>query len=119
MDPPFIWGGELSNEVVLNEELDDLFAQALGCKGLDGRSFPLDLEGDILDGLLGHPVILLVCVLQLRRTSQLQTDRLPEEARSWAASFSLLVQSPLSKPSPPYRLLLLLLLLLLLFLLLL
>ena len=63
MDPPFILGGELSYEVVLNEELDDLFAQASSRKGLDGRSFPLDLEGDILNRLLGHPGILLACVL--------------------------------------------------------
>ena len=71
-------GGELSNEVVLNEEFDDLFAQAPCCKGPDGRSFPLDLEGDILNGLLGHPAIYLGCILRLRRTSRLQSDRLPE-----------------------------------------
>ena len=55
MDPPFIRGGELPDEVVLNEELDDMFAQVAGRKGLDGRSFSLDLDGDILDGLLGLP----------------------------------------------------------------
>ena len=70
--------GELSNEVILNEELDDLLAQAHGCEGTYGRSLPLDLEGDILKGLLGHPVTLMGCVLRLRRTSRLQSDRLPE-----------------------------------------
>ena len=55
MDPPFIWGGELPDEVVLDEELDDMSAQAAGRKGPDGRSFPLDIDGDILDGMLGHP----------------------------------------------------------------
>ena len=63
-------GGELSDEVVLTEELDDMFAQALGRKGPNGRSFPLDLEGDILDGLLGHPGYLLVCVYWQLLTSR-------------------------------------------------
>ncbi len=63
MDLQFVWGGELPDKAVLNEELDDLFAQAAGRKGPDGRSFPLDLDGDILDGQLGHQGILLVCVL--------------------------------------------------------
>ena len=63
MDPPFVQGGELSDEVVLNEELDDLFAQASGRKGPYGRSFPLDLEGGIVNGLLGYPGVLLICVL--------------------------------------------------------
>jgi len=31
-----------------------MFAQASGREGLDGRSFPFDLDGDILDGLAGH-----------------------------------------------------------------
>ena len=54
MDPPVFRGGELSDELVLNEELDDLFAKVPGYKGSDGRSFPLDLEGDMVDGLLGQ-----------------------------------------------------------------
>ena len=52
-------GGEFSDELVLNEELDDLFAQAPGRKGPAGRSFPLDLEGYMVDGLLGHPWVTL------------------------------------------------------------
>ncbi len=68
MDPPLIRGGELSDEVVFDEELDGMFANVSGWEEPDGRPFSLDLEGDILDGLLGHPVIPLVCVLQLRRT---------------------------------------------------
>jgi len=63
VDLPFIRRGELSDEVVLNEELDDLFAQASGRKGSDMRAFPLDLEGDIVNGLLGHPGIMLVSIL--------------------------------------------------------
>ncbi len=55
MDPLVFRGGELFVELVLNEELDDLFAQAPGCKGPDGRSFTLDLEEGMVDGLLGHP----------------------------------------------------------------
>ena len=63
MDPLFIREVELSDEVVLNEEVDDLLAQASGRKGLNGRSFPLDLEGGIVNGLLEHPGVLLICVL--------------------------------------------------------
>jgi hypothetical protein len=55
VDPPFVRGGKLSDEVVINEELDDMFAQAPGSEGPYGRSFPLDLEGGIIDRLLGHP----------------------------------------------------------------
>jgi hypothetical protein len=56
VDPPFVRGGELSDEVVLSEELDDLFTQVPGGEGPDGRFLSLDLDGDILDGQLGHPV---------------------------------------------------------------
>ena len=59
MDPPIFRGGELSDELVLNDELDDLFAQAPGRKGPNGRSFPLDLEGGMVDVLLGHPGVTL------------------------------------------------------------
>jgi hypothetical protein len=54
VDPQVFPGGELCDELVLYEELDDLFAQAPGCKGLDGRSFPLEFEEDMVDGLLVH-----------------------------------------------------------------
>ena len=52
--PGGVGGGELPNEVLLDEELDNDFAQAAGREGPHGRSFSLDLDGDILDGLLGH-----------------------------------------------------------------
>ena len=54
VDPPVLRGGEPSGELVLNEELDDLFTQALGCEGPYGRSFPFVLEGGMVDGLLRH-----------------------------------------------------------------
>ena len=54
MDSPFLWGGELYDELFFNEEIDDLFAQ-VSCRVRSyGRSFPFDLDGDIFDGLLGH-----------------------------------------------------------------
>ena len=94
MDPPFVGGRdlELPNEVVLNEELGGLFAQVAGRKGSDGRSFPFDLEGDILKGLLVHQVVRLICVLPLRRTDRLRlrSDRIPEQASSWTTFVSLL-----------------------------
>ena len=54
MDPPVVGGREFPDEVFLDEELDNLFAQTAGREGLDGRSFPFDLDGDILDWLFGH-----------------------------------------------------------------
>ena len=59
MDLPVFRVGKLSDELVLNEELNDMFAQALGRKGPYGRSFPLDLEGGMVGGLLGHPGVTL------------------------------------------------------------
>ena len=54
MDPPVVGGREITDEVFLDEVFDNLFAQTSGREGPDGRSLPFDLEGDILDGLLGH-----------------------------------------------------------------
>ena len=54
MDSPFLWWGEISDELFLGEELDDLFAQVSYREGPGGRSFSLDLDGGIVDELLGH-----------------------------------------------------------------
>ena len=54
MDPPVVRGREFPDEIFLDEELDNLFAQTAGREGQDGRSFPFDLDGDILNWLLGH-----------------------------------------------------------------
>ena len=43
-----------------------------------GRSFPLDLHGDILDGLLGHPGDCVCLRLVVASYGRLQSDRLPE-----------------------------------------
>ena len=55
-----------------------MFAQASGREGLDGRSFPFDLERGMVNGLLRHPGVLLIRVVSLRRTRWLRSDRLPE-----------------------------------------
>ncbi len=52
VDPPFVWGGEFPEEVVLDAELDCLSAQVAGREGSYGRFFPFDLDGGIFDGLL-------------------------------------------------------------------
>ena len=52
VDPPILRGGELSDELVFREELDDLLAQAPGCEGPSWRSFTFNLEGGMVDGLL-------------------------------------------------------------------
>ena len=78
MDPPFVAGRELPDEVVLNAELDGMFAQVAGRKGPHGRSFPLDLDGDILDGLLGYPVVIVRLRLVAASYGWLQSDRLTE-----------------------------------------
>ena len=52
MDSPLLRGGELSEELVLREEFDDLFAQTLGGEGPHWRSLPFYLDGGIDDGLL-------------------------------------------------------------------
>ena len=67
VDPPVVGGREFPDEVFLDEQLDSLFAQVAGREGPHGRSFPFDLDGDILDRLLGHSEQVL-CVLWLRRT---------------------------------------------------
>jgi hypothetical protein len=54
VDSSFLWRGELSDELFLNEELDDLFAQVSCREGSDGHSFYLDLDGGIVDGMLEH-----------------------------------------------------------------
>ena len=71
-------GGELPDEVVFNEELDGMLAQGVGRKGPHGRSFPLDLDGDILDGLLAHPGDFVCLRLVAASYGRLQSDRLPE-----------------------------------------
>ena len=54
MDSPFLRAGELSDELFLGEELDDMFAQVSCRKGPYERSFAFDLDGVIVNGLLGH-----------------------------------------------------------------
>ena len=88
VDPPDIGGREFPDEVFLDEQLDSLFAQATGREGPYGRSFPFDLDGDILDGLLGHSEQVW-CVLWLRRTERLLSDRLPEKTQSCVAVIDL------------------------------
>ena len=78
VDPPFLGRRELPDEIVLNEELDGLFAQVAGRKGPHGRSFSRDLDGDILDGLLGHPVVIVRLRLVVASHGRLQSERLPE-----------------------------------------
>ena len=79
MDPPFVRGGELPDEVVLNEELDDLFAQVTGGEGPDGRSFFLDLDGGIVNRQLGHPEVASLVRLVATSYGRLLSDRLPEK----------------------------------------
>ena len=69
MDSPLLQGGELSDELVLREEFDNLLAQVLGGEWPHKRSLPFDLDGGIDDGLLLHPMC--GCVLLLRRTGWL------------------------------------------------
>ncbi len=57
VDPPLVWGGEFSDEFVLDEAFDDPLAQVAGCEGPDWRSLPFDLDGGIVDGQLGHPEV--------------------------------------------------------------
>ncbi len=79
MDPPFVRGGELPDEVVLNEELDDLFTQVTGGEGPGGRSVPFDLDGGIVDGQLGHPEVAGLVRLVAASYGRLLSDRLPEK----------------------------------------
>jgi hypothetical protein len=78
VDPPLIGGGELPNEVLLDEELDIMFIQAAGREGPHGRSFSLDLDGDILDGLLGHSGGLVGLRLVAASYGRLRSDRISE-----------------------------------------
>ena len=88
MDPPLIGGREFPDEVFLDEELDSLFAQAAGREGPYGRSFPFDLDGDILD-ILGHSEVAFELRLELRLEAtsyeRLLSDRIPEETRRWCS----------------------------------
>ena len=52
VDSPLLRGGELSDELALLEEFDDLLAHAPGGEGPRMRSLPFALEGGIDDGLL-------------------------------------------------------------------
>ena len=81
MDPPVIGGREFPDEVFLDEELDNLFAQAAGREGPHGRSFSFDLDGDILDGLLGHSEESIGLRLVAASYGRLRSDRIPEKAR--------------------------------------
>ncbi len=57
MDTPFIGGREFPGKAFLDKELDGMFAQAAGGEGPHGRSLSLDLDVDIVNGLLGHPEV--------------------------------------------------------------
>ncbi len=81
MDPPLIGGRELPDEVFLDEELDSMFAQVAGRKGPHGRYFSLDLNGDILDGLLGHSENSVELRLEASSYGRLRSDRIPEKTR--------------------------------------
>ena len=78
MDLPFVRGGELPDEIVLNEELDDMFAQIMGGKGPDGRSLSFDLDGGIVNGQLGYPEVAGLVRLVAASYGRLLSDRLPE-----------------------------------------
>ncbi len=81
VNPPFVGGGELAGDAVLDEELDGMFAQVACCEGPHGRSLSLDLDADIVDGLLGHP--------EVRKLLRL-------EAASWLNSVCSLLRSPVT-----------------------
>ena len=81
MDTPVIGGREIPDEVVFDEELDRMFAQAAGCEGSYGRSFPVDLDGDILKGLLGHSVGFVELRLAAASYDRLRFNRIPEKTR--------------------------------------
>ena len=71
-------GGYLPNEVLLDEEFDNLFAQAAGREGPHGRSFSLDLDEDILDGLLGNSGDLVGLRVVAVLYGRLRSDHIPE-----------------------------------------
>ena len=90
VDPPDVGGREFPDEVFLDEQLDSLFAHVTGREGPYGRSFPFDLDGDILDMMLGHSEAASELRLELRLEAasyeRLQSDRIPEETRRWCSS---------------------------------
>ena len=55
LDAPLFWGGELSDELVLSEELDGLFTGGFCGKGPNMRSLSFSRGGGMINGLLGHP----------------------------------------------------------------
>ena len=55
VDAPLFWEGELSNELVLSEELDGLFESGSCGKRPHKRSLCFTRGGGMIDGLLGHP----------------------------------------------------------------
>ena len=77
MDPPLVGGRELPDEVFLDEEHASMFAQVAGREGPHGRSFSLDLDGDILDGLLGYSVDLVGLRLVAASYGRLRSDWIP------------------------------------------
>ena len=81
MAPLVVGGREFSDEVFLDEELDDLFAQAAGREGPYGRSFPFDLDEDIFDRLLGHSVGSVEVRLEVASYERLLSERIPEKTR--------------------------------------
>jgi hypothetical protein len=52
VNSPLLRGGELSDKLVLLEELDDFLAKSPGGEGPHWRSLLFDLEGGMVDGLL-------------------------------------------------------------------
>jgi len=66
---------------LLDEELGNLIARVAGREGPHGRSFSLDLDGDILDGLLGHSVDSVELRLEAASYGRLRSDRIPEKTR--------------------------------------
>ena len=52
VDSPLLWGGELLDELVLLEELDNFLEEAPSGEGPHWRSLPFDLEGGMVDRLL-------------------------------------------------------------------
>ena len=54
VDPPLLREGELYAEPILREEFDESLTKDPGGEGLHWRSFPFDLEGGMVGGLLLH-----------------------------------------------------------------
>ena len=79
VDPPVVGGGEFPDEVFLDEQLDSMFAQVAGREGPHGRSFPFDLDEDILNWLLGHSDAAGLVRLVAASYERLLSNRLPEK----------------------------------------